>query len=331
MSDVEQWAGHDAALKKLSGDVEKRIADDLNAASASAIHADTVYHYTDLASALAIMETGCLWFAERAHLNDTLELQYGLHIGQEIFRGAVKAGGPTVPQDAADHLMGELGQGLADLGFWVASFSLEGDDLSQWRSYADDGRGVCLGFAVQQLDMSQFASSVSVPLNYLRFPVRYGEEELRKDVKPYVDMSVDLLRRVNLPTMPSYSKPYGQALLFERDLLRAMMDGIYLHSLLHKHRAYEHEREYRLMLSGYRLKVEPSPRHKVRTRGGEIVDYLDLPIPNWKSSGRTHVTRVKVGPAAPLKLEEQLATAFRSLQLPAPQIDRSTLPFRRTR
>lgn len=328
-SESEHWDEHDAALKRFKTDIEKLAADDLKAAADTAAETPIIYHYTDVASALAILRTGHFWFTERVHLNDTLELQYGLRIAHEMFDTSIKAAGPTVPLSAADHFIREVELGLVEFGYWVASFSYEGDDLSQWRSYADDGRGVCLGFSVHELDMRQFASHVQAAFNYLRFPVRYDEAELRKSMQRYLDLGVKLLGDVNLPSMPSYSQPYGRALLYERDLLQAMMSGVYLHAMMYKHKAYQHEREYRLILNAYRPKVEPSPEHKVRVRNGEIVGYLDLPIPNWQSS-RT-LTRINIGPAAVPKLEEQLATAFRSLALSVPRLERSKLPFRATR
>jgi hypothetical protein len=327
--DTERWEEHDAALKQFSREIGDRVADDLNAAGDTAAEVQTIYHYTDVASALAIITSGHFWFTERAHLNDTLELQYGLRIGHEMFDAAVKAAGDVVPRDAPEHLMGEVGFGMIEFGYWIASFSYEGDDLAQWRSYADEGRGVCLGFSVQELDMRQFASHIQTAFNFMRLPVRYDEAELRNRIQPFIDQGVELLRRVNLPSMPSYSQYQGRALLYERDLLQSMMSGVYLHAMMHKHKAYQHEREYRLILNAYRPKVEPSTQHKVRARNGEIVGYLDLPIPNWKFS-RT-LTRINVGPTAAPKLEEQLATAFRSFGLPVPKIERSKLPFRTTR
>jgi hypothetical protein len=35
------------------------------------------------------------------------------------------------------------------LSFFIASFSQNPDDLHQWRSYADDGRGVAIGFSAK--------------------------------------------------------------------------------------------------------------------------------------------------------------------------------------
>jgi hypothetical protein len=328
-SNKEQWEQHDAAFSNFQDKIGKLTLDDLDPAQAASPQEQTIFHYTDVRGALAIIESGHLWFTERAHLNDTVELQYGLRIGHEMLEGEVRKAGPRVPQQLADHLMGEVERGLGEYGYWVASFSHVDDDLSQWRSYADDGRGVCLGFSVQALDMGNFASNIPAVFRFLRFPVRYAESELRRLLQPYIDATINLLDRVNLPSMPSYSQRQGRALLYERDVLHTMMSGLYLHAMMHKHYAYQHEREYRLILNADRLKVETDAHHKVRVRNGEIVGYLDLPIPNWGAS--RVLTHINVGPAASPKLEGQLATAFRSLGVPVPKIERSKLPFRTTR
>jgi hypothetical protein len=325
----EQWAEHDAALNQLKEKLADRVGNDLNASGDTTLHASTVFHYTDVRSALAIAQSGHFWFTERAHLNDTLELQYGLRIAHEMFSLMIREAGPTVPPDAPAHLMGEFNFGLGQYGYWVASFSFVDDDLSQWRSYADEGRGVCLGFFIQDLDMPQFVSEIPFPYEFLRFRVGYNEDTLRDRLRPYIEPAVDLLKQVNLPGMKSYWQRYGRALLYERDVIQAMMSGVYLHSMMQKHHAYAHECEYRLLISGYRDKFAASDAHKVRERNGEIIGYLDLPIPNWKSS--PILRQIKIGPAAPDKLGEQLVTALRSLHLPLPKITRSILPFRTTR
>jgi hypothetical protein len=137
-SDHEKWEQYDAAFDKFKAEIGELTGDDLNAAGETSSQAQTIYHYTDVRSALLIIESGNFWFTERAHLNDTVELQYGLRIGHEMFAEAARRAGPTVPQQVADHLAGEVGMGLVEYGFWVASFSCADDDMSQWRSYADE-------------------------------------------------------------------------------------------------------------------------------------------------------------------------------------------------
>jgi hypothetical protein len=77
-SDNEQWQELDAALDKFNTEISELTGDDLNASGETSFQAQTIYHYTDVRSALAIIESGHFWFTERAHLNDTLEVQYGL-------------------------------------------------------------------------------------------------------------------------------------------------------------------------------------------------------------------------------------------------------------
>lgn len=324
VSDGDQF---NASLAQFKNKLFNRLQDDFRAIQTTAPTAATIYHYTDLGSALKVIETKQFWFTERAHLNDTLELQYGLAIAQEIFDAAANDA-PDILKPAADQLKEEVLKGLGDYGYWVASFSYRDNDLSQWRSYADEGRGVCLGFSVQDLDMLKFAHHLdSFRINCLRFPVQYDEAELRDCLRPYIDLAIEFLRSVNLPSWQSYSEPDGEALGYERAILTETMSGLYLHSMRFKHEAYKHESEYRLALNADRLLVEPSPYHKVRARGGEVVGYLDLPIPNWPGA----LTHVVMGPAAAPRLEEQLTTAFRSFGLSLPNLDRSKIPFRTTR
>src|SRR5205807_711361 len=106
-------------------------------------------------------------------LNDPIEIQYGLRIAHQLFDQAASMRGAAISKDAASHLKGEHEFGLATYGFWIFSLSFNGDDLAQWRNYADDGRGVCLGFSVQNFDMVELSKLMPNRPNSLRFPVSY--------------------------------------------------------------------------------------------------------------------------------------------------------------
>jgi hypothetical protein len=328
----EEWAEHYSALERFKAEITALAKKDLEDAGAGAASTSKIWHYTDVAGGMAIIESGKLWFTERAHLSDTLELRHGLRIARQMFDASVRQVRPNVPQSATDHLMEEIETGLVEYGYWIVRFSYKNDDWPQWRNYADEGRGVCLGFSVDDLDMFQFASRFEEPiskhLNCLRFPVKYDETELRRSVKPYIDLGVNLLGSVGCHGKPSYSYPDGIARRYERDLLQHMMSGLYLNSMMYKHEAFKHEEEYRFGISACRPKVEPSFLHRVRARGGEIVSYLDLPIPNWP----TALADIRIGPAAVPRLEEQLSTVFRSHGITLmPKMERSKLPSSNTR
>ena len=106
-----------------------------------------LYHYTSTAGLKAIIDSQQLWFTDYRHLNDSKELQLGIEQAHEALRLA---------QEGADGRVGLFLRMVADLlslenldtlAFFVGSFTRSRDDLGQWRAYADNGRGVAIGFA----------------------------------------------------------------------------------------------------------------------------------------------------------------------------------------
>jgi hypothetical protein len=107
-------------------------------------------------------------------------------------------------------------------------------------------------------------------------------------------------------------------------------DGVFVNSTLYKHKAYETENEYRLLIIGERDKIaEESDRHHVREQNGEIVGYLKVPLP-WRKPGV--LTHIRVGPAAPDQLKDQIRIALKKLRIPLQlEIDKSCIPYRSAR
>lgn len=325
----DDWTEANNALDAFKEKVASLITNDLGEAEDKTNYQPTIYHYTDVRGALGILQTGRLWFTERAHLNDPVEIRYGLDIAHKLFATAAMKRDRKIPEEAASHLKGEHAFGLSTYGFWIFSLSLDGDDLSQWRNYADDGRGVCLGFSATNFDMIELAKLIPAAPNRLRFPVNYDEDRLRNRMQAYIDIGLDLLEKVNLSARDSYHQPYGQALLYERDFFHVLNNGFYANSLLFKHAAYEHEQEYRLLVSGFRNTIARNNLHRFRERKGEIVGYLDVPIPAWKQRGA--LTHIRLGPAASSQLEDQVWMTLMTLGIPLPRIERSDIPYRSIR
>jgi hypothetical protein len=326
----EDWTKADRALDDFKAAMPSLIEQNFREARCTTEYQSTIYHYTDTKGALGILQTGKLWFTERAHLNDPVEIRYGLDLAHELFKISANNRGARIPKEAALHLKGEHHFGLSYYGFWTISFSRDCDDLGQWRSYADDGRGVCLGFSSEKIDMTQLAAPLPNNPNSLRFPVNYNKSVLCSRLKPYTDRSLDILEDANLPARESYREPYGRALLYERDLFHILNEGVYANALLSKHPAYEHEKEYRLVVSGPRELISTCKKyHRLREHRGEIVGYLDLPIPCWKQQGV--LTHIRLGPTAPDEVRGQIRIALTTLGIPVPKIDKSDIPYRSTR
>ncbi|MCA1326397.1 DUF2971 domain-containing protein [Herbaspirillum sp. alder98] len=109
---------------------------------------DTLYHYTSLNGITGILGSRSIWATHTSFLNDSSEFFHGLsfakRIASQIFMedDYLAAFGWAV----RDGLQAVLADSL-----YVASFSAGGDVLSQWRGYCPVGAGVCLGFAVPQV------------------------------------------------------------------------------------------------------------------------------------------------------------------------------------
>ena len=118
---------------------------------------DFLYHYTTTAGLIGILTSGNIWLTNAGFLNDSEELTYGAGKAAAQLRSrADKARSSLGDRDMNNYVADAL-EGIAhsiesinDPGTgrfefpYVASFSEERDDLSQWRGYASGG--YCVAF-----------------------------------------------------------------------------------------------------------------------------------------------------------------------------------------
>lgn len=119
-----------------------------------------LYHYTKVGNAHSILTSGCFWATDYRYLNDKNELKSSLNTflnllddeQKEVIKFSIK-------------YMNKI------RSHFVISFSGSPTVLSQWRSYADDGSGLSLGFKRNMLSYSGAKSSLSecVYLNHEEF------------------------------------------------------------------------------------------------------------------------------------------------------------------
>lgn len=111
---------------------------------------EVVYHYTDAQALLCILRDSAIRASDFRHLNDTQEIKYAW----QKFVSTLKRRKATSTEfsDAYNAQLEAIrNAGAEDLDLlldtvFVACFSESPDDLNQWRNYADDGRGMALGF-----------------------------------------------------------------------------------------------------------------------------------------------------------------------------------------
>lgn len=102
------------------------------------------YHYTDLNALQSIIEKGDIWFSYVKHSNDTNEFLLGMDLFIQRFN------------DRKSELAG-----LLDVDTWISALEVQkenpeirpcifcvsekADQLSQWRGYGNQGKGISLG------------------------------------------------------------------------------------------------------------------------------------------------------------------------------------------
>lgn len=110
----------------------------------------TLYHYTNLFGLKAIVESQCFFSSNSAYLNDKKEYYYGI----DLFKKCVEEKKEKTQGEIEISLINAIHKELENklISFhYVTCFSLDGDLLSQWRAYADDGKGIAIGLDLKKL------------------------------------------------------------------------------------------------------------------------------------------------------------------------------------
>jgi Protein of unknown function (DUF2971) len=95
----------------------------------------TIYHYTSIAGCAAIIQSRSIWLTDHRFLNDKHELQHAFTSFLAHF----------TPEEQESFARAYTTHGF-NHHYCVFSLSRSPEILSQWRAYADDGRGVAMGF-----------------------------------------------------------------------------------------------------------------------------------------------------------------------------------------
>jgi hypothetical protein len=262
-----------------------------------------VHHYTSVKGALGILESGHMWFTERTHLNDPSEISHGIDLAKSILCAKGRNHDATHLDDSTKTI-------FRDFRFFSASFSLKHDDLSQWRNYADNGKGVVLSFKASSFNNPHTHINKIIPDYPTVFvcPMSYEPERLEQVIECII------------------AKWNG-------DDIGELCDHLFLISSMFKSDVWKSENEYRFFVHQKRDKILKCECYKVRERNSEIISYLDIPIQDWNSATDFPIYRIFLGPAAPDGLDVELGDFIfsKGISIRRENIFRSTIPYRAVR
>lgn len=134
---------------------------------------NTLYHYCSNAAFYSITTSRKLRLSLLTMSNDAKEGWHAVEMVERLLPGEFKH------RDAAIEKLKVVMNMLSALGFCLSE---RGDVLSQWRGYADDAKGVAIGFSRDALEkaIDQFSSE---RLIVRLAPVAYGQEFLETLMK----------------------------------------------------------------------------------------------------------------------------------------------------
>lgn len=248
-----------------------------------------LYHYCDANALVNIFKTRSLWATGTRYLNDTTEL---VSLLQNLPKTATKheatpAGRVLVELSRVMQTWGaEIFANAIGAEIYVACFSEDGDMLSQWRSYADDGRGFAIGFDTRRL---RALNAAGPDAGELRRIVYSGPDEqqliddlfggLSLRIEPYLD------------TLDSTGWTYDSGSQTARTWLGVRLSECLAElSFESKHASFFEEREWRI--------IAPKSEIQFRASRGQVVPFRLLDVTSVDDDRLMPIERIVVGPKA---------------------------------
>jgi len=255
---------------------------------------DLVFHYTNLSGLIGIVESQCLWSTHLYFLNDRNEYKHGMNIIKEVMESI-----RTKENESILHAIYVVLNEISEVDRYVACFSREGDSLSQWRAYANNGNGISIGFNRKKLESALSGN------NSFKYVV-YDKEEQKSAIKLIVDEAT------------KFFLPKKQELNWSEDIYYYFV-GYSVSNVLdfiianYKDPAFKEEKEYRIECRQYHNVLNPKvERLEIFHRTNEkiIIPYIKI---KTKPIEDRNIEQMK-------KRKEKLPYIFTITQLPIERI-----------
>lgn len=263
-----------------------------------------LYHYTTMHGVLGILSSKKIWATHIKYLNDSTEFELAKTVGVEVAESLRELS----DSDADKELWSDIANGIkgAGINICVASFSENGDLLSQWRGYASPG-GCSLGFD------ADFLVSVAAVDSWRFLPCIYHPDEQRRLMR-------DILLEVFEINVRSLEK--GRYLKSNGGDAAARINQL---AGIFKDKSFEEELEWRLLSPPL---ANTNEAFKLRAGTSMLIPYFEKDLLNdQKGLLLQHVV------AAPTPHSDLSCSALQQLLVKydhrnAMEISRSSIPFR---
>ncbi len=290
---VEKMMSH---MESLLIELMDRVTEDIF--DRQSIDPGCIYHYTNSAGLLGILQSGGVWTTNVHCLNDPREIDYGLNLCRDFLQQIKSAQYPnrTSIIDTAKIVIDSNESLLAPNDYqFVASFSLEKDLLSQWRGYADGGKGFSIG--LRAMPLLSILRIDDVDLNggtepcYMPGRLIYGTKDQTNLLQTILETVFKWLDEID---------PKGELSEDDTsDIARALALGLSKAAIFFKDSFFREEKEIRLLVSNAQeMYINQSPiRAATRaTPDRGLIVYRSLSLKD--DSGLLPIDEIIIGPSA---------------------------------
>lgn len=225
--------------------------------SAQGIRPEIIYHYTKSDGLIGILKYNSFWATSTSYLNDKNEIYHARRIIREEINKH-KAGSSELFLEIIRRVEGAYEDTMISNEYYIVCFCENGDLLSQWRAYGDNGLGYSIG--IQSRIIGQSPKSKHIKLRR----VIYDESWQRDHVSSIIS---------NLAT--TIDMCYGVASIAELDRTTVLPT---LCSILHSHlvectftfkdSSFSEEKEWRVVINAKDNDID------FRTSGSRLTPYL---------------------------------------------------------
>lgn len=221
------------------------------------------YHYCSVDTFFNIIQTSTLRLGDPLSMNDSAEIMWFLDLIENYASEKGKYKKTVENWKLIEKMIEEI---IKKIDFpYILCLSKKNDVLSQWRSYADDGKGIAIGIDVNEL-------------------INYGDGLSGHDIvyKPEEQINILEKREIGkcLNELEETLYCNNEQVLYSK--VKKLISHLLEDSMICKNPAFEEENEYRILYRNSRADEGKISDIKFRTNNGSILPYREIQFESIK-------------------------------------------------
>jgi hypothetical protein len=263
---------------------------------------EKLWHYTSVHGFQGIISSGNIFATDVRFLNDTEEFVHARKVAEDLIEKTPEFGQWRFPlldclKWAVSTIFGSDFLNPNSAQIFVASFTDSEDDLSQWRAYSHGSCGVSIAF-----DLGKFRPPIESDSAVSFAPCVYDDDKKRSLIQSAFQHFIrvaqtwwtDVAERFVAQHRAERTKPDFNQLVeftsavfgspeYKAQLMKGFIETkgrVFRLAGLLKHRSFQQEREWRLVLPISPNKDKTNLTHPIcfRSAGASLIPYIEFPL-----------------------------------------------------